>query len=496
MSPIVAKHRSRNHYSPDFEGASFYWYDLETTGTNPASDRIIQFAGMRTDLDLQPIEEPYVTYVQMPVETLPSIEATLVTGISPQQTFEKGIPEIEAIKQINARFMVPNTCVVGYNNLRFDDEFIRYTLYRNLMDPYAREWSAGNSRWDLIDLVRATNALRPNGIQWPINDEGLPKFSLEALSQQNGLLHENAHDALSDVMATIELARLIKKNQPDIWTYALANRSKQTIRKLLEPLYRKPCVYVSGFYPNRQHCLAPVLPVAFHPKIDTRIIVCDLRGDLDFLINGTVDEIKKTLFEPSSTVMEKHKRVPLSEVRVNRCPFIAPLAVIREADAQRLEIDFERVKGAHRDLLKVPNLEQKIASLFSEGPIAKTRDVEEMLYERFIPKKDRLSCESLHSAISSGQPWPDIHFEDARLGVLATRLKCRTRPDELSVSESYGYFSWLKTRLEGGKLNIESFRSEIESRVREEGPRELFELLWEYAEQLDVMIEAGMRQYG
>ncbi|HAO54298.1 MAG TPA: hypothetical protein DCR03_01740, partial [Gammaproteobacteria bacterium] len=138
----------------------------------------------------------------------------------------------------------------------------------------------------------------------------------------------------------------------------------------------------------------------------------------------------------------------------------------------------------------------KIASLFSEGPIAKTRDVEEMLYERFIPKKDRLSCESLHSAISSGQPWPDIHFEDARLGVLATRLKCRTRPDELSVSESYGYFSWLKSRLEGGKLNIESFRSEIESRVREEGPRELFELLWEYAEQLDVMIEAGMRQYG
>ena len=496
MAPIVAKHGSRNHYSPDFDGASFYWYDLETTGTDPASDRIVQFAGLRTDLDLKPIEEPYVTYIQMPVETLPNIEAILVTGISPQQTFKEGIPEIEAIKAINARFMVPDTCVVGYNNLRFDDEFIRYTLYRNLMDPYAREWSAGNSRWDLIDLVRATSALRPKGIQWPINDEGLPKFSLEALSQQNRLTHDNAHDALSDVTATIELARLIKKNQPDIWAYALANRSKQNIRKVLEPLYGSPCVYVSSFYPNRQHCLAPVLPVAFHPKIDSRIIVCDLGGDLDLLIHGTVDEIKKALFTPSSTAMEKHKRVPLSEVPVNRCPFVAPLSVIREEDAQRLEIDLERIKGAHRNLLNAPNLEEKITSLYSERPIAQKRDVEEMLYERFIPKKDRLACERVHSAISSGQPWPDIHFEDDRWDVLAARLKCRTRPHELSVSELYAYFSWLKLRLEGGKPNIDSFRSEIDSRVHEQGSQELFDLLWEYADQLEAMIEAGMRQYG
>lgn len=496
MDPIVAKRSSRNHYSPDFDGESFYWYDLETTGTNPASDRIVQFAGMRTDLNLKPIEDPYVTYIQMPVETLPSIEASLITGISPQKTLEEGLAEFDAIKMINARFMVPGTCVVGYNNLRFDDEFVRYSLYRNLLDPYAREWTAGNSRWDLIDLVRATGALRPKGIQWPVDSVGTPKFTLEALSQKNGLAHDKAHDALSDVAATIELARLIKTNQPDLWKYALENRSKQSIRRHLEPLYQRPVVYVSGFYPNSRDCIAPILPVAFHPKINSRVIVCDLDGDLDFLINGSVAELREALFMRSSNTPNERKRVPLSEVAMNRCPFIAPLSVIRAEDAQRLNIDLKQIKRAHFALSEIPDLREKIASIFLDEPVALERDAEQLLYEQFIPDQDRRLCQELHSTLSKGQPWPDIIFADDRLRILATRLKCRVRPDELSVVEMYDYFSWLKSRVAGGERNIDSFRNEIEKRVLEQGPHELLKLLWEYADQLEAMIESGMRQYG
>ena len=178
---------------------SFYWYDLETSGTNPKWDRIVQFAGLRTDADLNPLNEGYCTYVQLADDVLPNPQASLVTSITPQLTHKEGISETQALLNINRLFCVPNTCVAGYNSLRFDDEFMRYGLYRNLLDPYAREWQQGNSRWDLIDLVRATGALRRDGIQWPRDDQGLPVYKLEALTQANGIAHGNAHDALSDV---------------------------------------------------------------------------------------------------------------------------------------------------------------------------------------------------------------------------------------------------------------------------------------------------------
>ena len=105
--------------------------------------------------------------------------------------------ETQALLEINRIFSTPGTCVVGYNSLRFDDEFMRYGLYRNLIDPYAREWQNNNSRWDIIDLVRATGALRRDGIKWPTTDEGHPVYNLEKMTAANDLEHGSAHDALS-----------------------------------------------------------------------------------------------------------------------------------------------------------------------------------------------------------------------------------------------------------------------------------------------------------
>jgi len=200
---------------------SFYWYDLETSGTDPKWDRIVQFAGIRTDTDLETVGDEYCTYVHLPDDVLPNPNASLVTGITPQQTHTQGITETQALLKINQIFSEPNTCVAGYNSLRFDDEFMRYGLYRNLLDPYAREFRNGNSRWDLIDLVRATGALRRDGIEWPIDETGLPVYRLEILTAANGISHGKAHDAMSDVHATIGLARLIKKAQPKLFEYYL-----------------------------------------------------------------------------------------------------------------------------------------------------------------------------------------------------------------------------------------------------------------------------------
>jgi len=214
---------------------SFYWHDYETWGADPARDRAAQFAGLRTDLDFNPIGEPLVIYAQPADDMLPQPGACMVTGISPQQALEQGAPEADFFRFIHAEMMQPGTCSLGYNTLHFDDEVTRYGLYRNFFDPYEREWKNGNSRWDLIDVVRLTHALRPEGIEWPEKEPGVTSFRLEKLTEANDIAHLGAHDALADVHATIALARLIRERQPRLFDYVFNHRDKQTLAGMWDP---------------------------------------------------------------------------------------------------------------------------------------------------------------------------------------------------------------------------------------------------------------------
>ncbi|HCS27478.1 MAG TPA: exodeoxyribonuclease I, partial [Spongiibacteraceae bacterium] len=226
-----------------------YWHDYETWGADPSRDRASQFAGVRTDADLNIVGEPLVIYNRPTPDMVPQPEACLVTGITPQEALEKGLPERDFIRAIHAELSQPGTCGVGYNSIRFDDEVTRYTLYRNFFDVYAREWQNGNSRWDLIDVVRLCCALRPEGIEWPVGENGAVSFKLELLTAANGLSHEAAHDALSDVHATIDLARLIKREKPKLFDYALGLRKKQHVAQLLDMNRQKPVLHISSRYP-------------------------------------------------------------------------------------------------------------------------------------------------------------------------------------------------------------------------------------------------------
>ncbi|HEY5790442.1 MAG TPA: exodeoxyribonuclease I, partial [Gammaproteobacteria bacterium] len=259
--------------------ASFYWHDYETSGLDPARDRPLQFAGLRTDLELNPLGEPLTLFCRPAADLLPSPEACLVTGITPQRADAEGVCEAEFIARVHAELARPGTCALGYNTLRFDDEVTRHTLYRNLYDPYAREWRDGNSRWDLVDVTRATAALRPDGISWPTHEDGTPSFRLEQLTAANGLEHGAAHDALADVRGTLALARLLRARQPRLWDYLLELRRKQAVWRLLDLRGMTPLVHVSGRYPASRGCLAVVVPVARHPVNDNAVIVYDLAAD-------------------------------------------------------------------------------------------------------------------------------------------------------------------------------------------------------------------------
>ena len=134
--------------------SSIFWYDYETTGINPRCDRPLQVAGIRTDEALNEVGEALNIYCRPSDDILPHPAACLVTGIDPQRLQQSGLDEGEFMTRVHAALSAPGTCGAGYNSLRFDDEVTRYSLYRNFFDPYAREWQGGNSRWDLIDLVR------------------------------------------------------------------------------------------------------------------------------------------------------------------------------------------------------------------------------------------------------------------------------------------------------------------------------------------------------
>lgn len=438
---------------------SFYWYDLETSGTDPRWDRILQFAGLRTGPDLEPVGHEFVTYVHLPDDVLPDPDAALVTGITPQRTRQEGLSEWRALAMINALFSVPGTCVAGYNNLRFDDEFIRHGLYRNLMDPYAREWQGGNSRWDLMDLVRAAGALRPEGIEWPRDDNGLPVYSLSALTDANGLEHGQAHDALSDVTATVALARLLKDQQPKLFAYYLSLRFKRLAGDLLLPLGGEALAHVSGKYARRRYGFAPVVAVCRHPANGNSVIVADLGEDIEALIEWDADQIREALFGAEVAV-----RPPLKEIRLNKCPFIAPLSVVRPADAERLGYDADLAAERLRRL-RGAGVERKIEDVYrQEQPVA-AADVEAALYDGFLGDDDRNRCLSFNQALAEGR-WLDLDYDDKRLPELATRVKARSFPERLTDAERAQWRDWVVAKLQAGQARWRTM-AQVEARLDE-----------------------------
>ena len=424
---------------------SFYWYDLETSGTEPRWDRIMQFAGLRTDPDLEPVGDEFVTYIHLPDDVLPDPDAALVTGITPQRTRQEGVSEWRALAQINALFSVPGTCVAGYNNLRFDDEFIRHGLYRNLMDPYAREWQGGNSRWDLMDLVRAAGALRPEGIEWPRDDSGLPVYRLSALTDANGLAHGQAHDALSDVTATVALARLLKRQQPRLFDYFLTLRFKRRARDLLLPLGGEALAHVSGKYPRSRYGFAPVAALCLHPQNGNSVIVADLGEDIEPLIEWDADRIREALYGADAAL-----RPPLKEVRLNKCPFIAPLSVVRPVDAKRVGLDAGQVAQRLRRLREA-SLESKIEEVYRQERPGAAADVEAALYDGFLSDDDRTRCLSFNQSLAEGR-WLDLDYEDSRLPELAKRLKARSFAERLTDEERREWRDWVIAKLQAGEV--------------------------------------------
>lgn len=428
--------------------ATYYWHDYETFGIDPQRDRACQFAGIRTDMDFNIIGDPLMLYCKTAEDYLPNPEACLITGITPQLADEKGVCEAEFIHIIHEELSQPGTCGLGYNSIRFDDEVTRNLLYRNFYDPYAREWQNGNSRWDLIDIARAAHALRPEDIHWPVNDEGIATFKLELLTQANDIAHQAAHDALSDVYATIAVAKLIKQRQPRLFDYLSANRHKAAALKLLQVGSFTPLVHVSGRFAASKNCLAIIAPICAHPKNSNEVIVYDLSADPSALLELNAQEIQQRLFVANEVLPVGVERIPLKTVHINKSPVLAPLAVIKTQDAQRLELD---IAQCHKNLQRIKNaagLTQKLAEVFTRVYSDSAADPDLMIYSGgFFSQKDKTSMQKIRQTAPQKLANLALDFDDARLPEMLFRYRGRNYPDTLTSAEQQDWRQFCRERL-------------------------------------------------
>ncbi len=433
-------------------GPTFFFYDLETSGISARDARIMQFAGQRTDMDLRPIGKPENHLIKLTDDILPDPDAILITGITPQKTREEGVTEAEFLQYFASHIATKDTIFVGYNTIRFDDEFMRYLHYRNFYDAYEWQWKDGRGRWDLLDVVRMTRALRPEGIEWPFAPNGKPSNRLELLTAVNKLSHENAHDALADVNATIAVANLIKTKQPKLFNFLLDMRDKKKAAALVGA--GQPFVYSSGKYPGKYEHATVAVMLAKHPQ-KQGALVYDLRIDPgEFLGMSAVELAERWKFTREDNAPT---RLPIKTLQYNRCPAVAPLSVLDEASQTRLQLDMKVVEANRKKLaaaqgfaLKVLEaldlLEQKRqAELINDD-----RHVDSQLYDGFISDADKNVMRVVRAAEPSDLASLEPNLHDARLKALLPLYKARNFPAAMTGEERENWEQFCAQRLVGG----------------------------------------------
>lgn len=459
---------------------SFFWHDYETFGTQPRRDWPAQFAGVRTDADLVEIDAPVQFHCQPPLDRLPEPEACLLTGLTPQRVAHDGLIEAEFARRIHAELSRPGTIGVGYNSIRFDDEVSRFLFWRNLIEPYGREWQNGCSRWDLLDALRCAWALRPDGLVWPTHPDGRPSFKLEDLSAANGLPHDSAHDALSDVRATLALARKLRQAQPRLFDFCLKLRSKAAVQKEIATAQGqgRPFLHISGMYGTDRGGLAVVWPLANHPVNRNEVIVWDLAFDPAELMTLDAETARRRLFNRAEALPAGETRLPIKTIHINKSPVvISSLGTLSRERAAHWGIDIDQ---ALRHAEVAAQLSPSLLGLWTEvygepanpaeNRAAARPDVDEDLYGGFLSANDRklldqlraMSFEQLAVRLIDRPPL----FEDERLDELLLRYRARNAPQTLEPAEQQRWQQHCHARLiegQGGALTLETFMNRLDA---------------------------------
>ena len=437
---------------------NFLFYDLETSGLHHGAHRPLQFAAVLTDQNLKEIKR--VNWIiKLSPEILPLPEATLVTGISPQST-QSGLSEPEFLKKLHEELLLPDTVVTGYNTIVFDDEVMRYTLWRNFYDPYEWQWKDGRSRWDVITLVRMTRALRPEGINWPFKVDGTPTNVLGEVAKVNNLAHINAHDALSDVEVTLDIARLIKQKAPKLFDFLLNLKDKKIVESYLDLEAPKPIVHTTSRFPSENLQTSVIYPLCPTPGRAGGVLVYDLRHDPTECLNLSPAQLKRLTYTKRNNLGQyEEARLPVKMVQFNKCPAIAPLEVLTPPAQKRINLSQQQINDNLKKLKKgLPAFAQKVYQAYKpeDGKFPPKEDPDLQLYDGFLPDVDRNQISAVRSAREKDLKSSNFAFQDPRLSKLFTLYKARNFPDSLSEAEKLEYIEYKNNKLINGSAGTPS----------------------------------------
>ena len=479
---------------PDAAAQTLLWHDYETFGKSARADRPAQFAAVRTDLDLNEIGEPILIYCKPSADYLPDPGACLLTGITPQRCLEQGLPEHEFAARIEQALATPGTIGVGYNSIRFDDQVTRHLFWRNLIDPFAREWKNGCGRWDVLDLLRTAHALRPEGIVWPQREDGSgTSFRLGDLAAANGVTHEAAHDALSDARATLALARRVRSSNRRLYDFCFGLHDKTRVAAELglptTLTQAKPFLHISGMFGAERGHLAVCLPLAMHPTNRNELIAWDLAHDPAELADLDVATLRRRLFTRSDELLEGEARLAIKTVHLNRSPVvIGNLKTLGPQQAERWQID-RALADRHADTARaLPDLRATWAQVY-ERPRSEPADVEQDLYGGFLDDADRRRLERWRAQPAERLADLRSTFDDERLPELCWRWRARNFPETLTLEDAERWQQHCADRLfdgAGGARTLDAYFAEIDvlSADADERGEEILGALYDWAEQI------------
>ncbi|MGB5325988.1 MAG: exodeoxyribonuclease I [Pseudomonadales bacterium] len=479
---------------------TFFWHDYETWGIRPSQDRPVQFAGLRSSIDGAPVGGSLNIFCKPTLDTLPHLEACLVTGITPQRAQAEGVSEREFFAAIHSALALPGTCALGYNSIRFDDEFTRFGLYRNFYDPYAREYKNGNSRWDLIDVVRSCYALRPNALCWPQREDGEASFKLDRLCVENGLAHEAAHDALSDVRATLSLAMLLREREPGLYAHLFKLRDKREAERALKLGSGQPRLHISARFPASQACASLILPLARHPSNKNEVFCADLRHSPKPLLDYSPGQLAQYLFTRTDALPDGIERIPLKSVHLNRSPVVLSTGLLDEPVQQRCAIDIAEAENHRQQLLAaVDNVSEKLRAMAVLNHFDDTGlDAEEKLYSGFIGDADRETLREIAALDGETLAARRFSFADTRLPEMLLRYRARNFPATLDQSERDEWLEYCRDKLLGAEAPLLAEIDKVEQQIAkntEAGAGVLLASLREYLHQKKNALERGAIQF-
>jgi len=389
---------------------NYIFYDTETTGLSSYFDQILQFAAILTDANFNEIDR-YEIRCRLQPHILANPGAMHVTKISAAELTNPNLPtHYEMMKDIRKTLLSWQPAIIlGQNTLKFDEPMLRSGFYQSLLPPYLTNTN-GNLRMDSLPILQAISLLEPTVVNFPLNAKGNKSFKLDRIAPANGFDHQNAHEAMSDVEATIFMCRLVKNNAPEIWDNFCSNADKFRVLEFTKG--KHPYALIRSFFGKVS--VSPVATIDINPDNRNEIIVLNLLNCPVELSSLSDDEIRSRMARSPK---------PILTIRANAMPSVWSFVNFPEL-ADYTKQDVQTLHSRAISLNELKGLKARLKDLYLDNKTTfeVSQFVEQKIYDGFPSRRDENLMSDFHK-LNWEDRWSVVQsFKDVRYIELGERL--------------------------------------------------------------------------